>query len=124
MYRKLTEQDLEHLKSEISKDPTHCAIPNFYEEFIDPRGVSLVFEDNDGSVMYVTFRREIRATIQFCDVDKQRIRNIFQIHLEEFAINFKKVGYIAMNYVTANLGLAWFLRKFGFKKQEVQRKAL
>jgi hypothetical protein len=124
MYRKLTPNDIEHLRAEIAKDPYHKDKKYFDKNFTDDRGKTLVFEDNEGVVFYATFKREIEITIQFCEVDKKRIRNVFTTHMEEIADGFRKAGFTAMRYWTTNPALAWFLRRFGFKKEEFQRKEL
>jgi hypothetical protein len=124
MYRKLLPEDLDHLKAEISKDSYHKDMKDFDQNFTDKRCKTLVFEDNQGVVMYISFAREIVTTVQFCNVERQRIRNIFETHLEEVADGFRKAGFISVNYWTNNRVLAFFLRRFGFRKQEIQRKSL
>jgi hypothetical protein len=126
MYRKLTEEDFELIKKAIEADPWHSKDPNFKPEIFrdGPNVQSLVFEDNQGPVMYATFRKEMRVYIQFCNVDKARIRSVFSEYIEIFAAVFKKMGYIAINFTANTKALAWFMRKFGFHTEEVQRKTL
>jgi hypothetical protein len=126
LYRKLTEEDIALLQEEIAKDPLHSQEKDFTPElFLDPRGQSVVFEDNEGVVMFVKFRREIEVTIQFRkDITPQRTREIFERYIPIFSAAFKNAGYWAVTYETTNKALAWFLRKFGFHKNEIQRKVL
>ena len=126
MYRKLTDADVDLLKEEITKDPVHSKDPTFNAGiFVDPDGQSIVFEDNEGPVMFVNMRREIRLTIQFREsVSKERLRECFKKYIPIFAAASKKAGFSAFTYTTENKALAWFLRSFGFRKEETQRKVL
>ena len=124
MYRKLTEQDLEQLKAEIAADPLHSVQEGFDQEFTDPRGQTVVFEDSEGVVLVATFRRELRVTMQFYQVDKERIRKVLREYIPVFFSMFKKMGYIAVTYTTQSKALAWFLHKTGFKTQQVERAVL
>jgi hypothetical protein len=127
MFRKLVVEDFVKLKEEIAKDEVHSKDAYFTPEIFKEKSdycQSLAFEDNEGVVMYVAFHREIRVTIQFCDVKKERVRAIFENNIAKFVEAFKKAGYIGMIYSTNCKPLAYFLRKFGFGKEEVQRKVL
>jgi hypothetical protein len=126
MYRKLTTEDYALLKAEILKDEVHGKDPAFTVEiFQNPDTRSVVFEDDRGPVFYANLCKEMRVTIQFCDgVEKVRIRRMFEKHIPEFVAAFKKAGYAAFVYETKSKALAWFLRKFGFRSAEVQRKVL
>src|ERR1019366_1917521 len=102
------------------------------EIFLDPRLLgSIVAEDSDGPVMYVSFAKEVRVTIQFCNVDKRRIRDVFNNFIPQFTAQFQRAGYTGMSY-TAGIGsdglrptlisraLTMFLTAFGFRKEIVQ----
>lgn len=135
--RPIEDADLSRLKVEIALDPTHSQDETFTPElFKDPRLLgSAVLEDSHGEVMYVAFSKEVRVTIQFCDVDKNRVREVFSHYLPRFMAEFAKKGYTAATY-TAGVGddgtrptvqsraLTWFLRRFGFKAEHAQRKVL
>lgn len=135
--RPIEEKDMARLKVEIALDPTHSQDENFKPEFFQDSRLlgSLVAEDSEGPVMYVAFSKEVRVTIQFCDVDKDRIREVFNHYVPRFMEQFQQKGYTGATY-TAGIGdtglrptlqsraLAWFLRRFGFRKEEVQRKVL
>jgi hypothetical protein len=128
MYRKFTEQDIPLLKAEIEKDPEHSLVKEnqtfLPEIMMNSKNVSLVFEDSQGVVFYTCFRRELLIDIQFCSVDKERIRQCFKEYIPIFAENFKKAGYVTISFTTKNRVLAFFLRRFGFKTEVIQRKAL
>jgi len=135
--RTITEKDFAPLKVQIALDPVHSQDETFKPEiFLDPRLLgSIVAEDSQGSVMYVSFSREIRVTIQFCDVDPRRVKEVFAHYIPKFAKEFQSKGYTGMNYV-AGIGdtgtrptlisraLTMFLTTFNFRKEVVQRKPL
>jgi len=126
MYRKLMAEDYALLKAEILKDEVHSKDSAFsLDIFTNPDTRSIVFEDSKGVVFYANLCKEMRITIQFCNgVEKERIRRIFEQHIPEFATAFKKAGYIAFVYETKSKVLSWFLRRFGFRSTEIQRKEL
>ena len=126
MYRLLNDGDIELLKTEIENDPVHGKDPAFNAGiFVDPDGRSLVFEDSEGPVFFVNLRKEVRFTIQFRNgINKDRIRDCFKKYIPEFVAAHKRSGVAAMTYTTENKALAWFLRKFGFVEETVQRMVL
>jgi len=125
MFRKFELSDDAVLREEIAQDPVHGNDPAFTPEvFHDPRSQNLVFEDESVPVMFVNLRREVRLTIQFCKVDKDRIRKTFEQYIPTFAAAYKQAGCGAFVFTTKSKPLAWFLRRFGFRAEVVQRKVL
>jgi hypothetical protein len=135
--RNIEEKDLAPIQEQIALDPVHSQDENFKPEiFRDTRLLgSIVAEDSQGPVMYASFSREIRVTIQFCDVDARRVREVFNHYIPKFAKEFQNKGFTGMTYV-AGIGdtgtkptlisraLTMFLTTFGFRKEIVQRKPL
>ena len=128
MYRKFTEQDVPLLKAAIECDPEHRLVKenqSFLPEImLDPQNISLVFEDSEGVVFYTCFRKEYRVDIQFRDINRDRIRKCFAEYIPAFTKVLKQNGVTALTFTTNNRVLAFFLRRFGFIKEEICRKVL
>lgn len=119
MFRDITEADYPAIIQDISTDPLHSQQPGFTPEvFADSQNKNVAFSDENGEVVFwASFSREIRVRIQFRDgVSKDKVRAAFSKYIPMFGASFKQAGARAFLFGTTNRALAFFLRRFGFRK--------
>jgi len=112
--RPLQEADLENLAKEISFEPEHNWMTTKF--FQSPNSKALVYEDENGPIMYLRMSSCLRIHIQFCRTDKDRIRKALIAGGASIIPKAKQNGYASVLYETANKSLAWFCRRYlGFR---------
>jgi len=113
--RQITEADHEHLAKEIAHDPAHrdWMTTAFFHE---PHTANNVFGDDQGPVLYLRAMSVMRLHIQFCDVDKERIRRVLNTQFPLLKLRCKKLGYRQIIFDSVSKGLVLFCRRYlGFR---------
>ena len=109
------------MEKEIRSDQCHAEwmTPKFFSE---PSTISRVYEDESGPILYLRGSSALRLHIQFCDVDKERIRKCLVSQFPELVQSAKRNGYKQIIYDTASKTLAWFCRRYlGFVDSPEER---
>jgi hypothetical protein len=120
-HRPITPEDFPTIEREVREDACHkdWLKPSF---FTQPNTVSRVYEDERGPILFLRMSNCLRLHIQFCDVDKERIRKCLITQFPEVVQNAKAAGYLQIMYDTASRTLAWFCRRYlGFVDSPEER---
>lgn len=119
MFRDITAEDHPLIALDVAADPYHNQQPGFTQDvFADPQNKNVAFADENGEVVFwASFSREIRVRIQFREgASRDKVREAFKTYVPMFGLSFKQAGARAFLFDTKNKVLAFFLRRFGFRK--------
>jgi hypothetical protein len=112
--RSLNPSDIEVLKKEIARDPAHFSwmTPAF---FVEPDTQAYAVEDEQGPVMYLRLSSVLRVHVQFCEVDKERIRQALANQILNIAKRATKSSYKQIIFDSVSRGLIAFAKRYGFR---------
>lgn len=120
-HRPITPEDFPKIEQEIARDSCHAdwMKPAF---FVQPNTVSRVYFDEDGPILFLRMSNALRLHIQFCGVEKEKIRKCLVTQFPEVVHNAKRNGYAQILYETISKPLAWFCRRYlGFTDSPDER---
>lgn len=109
--RKISESDFPAIAAEIAKDPAHRGWmqPSFFTE---PHTGGLVVEDDHGPVFYLRLSHVLRVHVQFCDVEKQRIRDAMIEEMKKVKELSAAKGYRQIIFDSVSRGLIAFCKRY------------
>jgi len=121
-FRKVTEEDREIIRQQIELEPFHKDQGFKPDQFFEKDTFSICFSDDKGDIAYMVVKKVAHCHIQWVrtegehpEIFKERIRERLTEELPWVMQLLKGNGYKACVYDTKNPGLAWFLRRFGFR---------
>jgi hypothetical protein len=108
--RALKPSDIPVLEKEIASDEVHASWmnPSF---FLEPQTLSVALDDEQGTTMFLRMESVMRFSIQFCDVDKERIRQVVIKQFPSLVQRARNSGYKQIIFDSRSLGLVQFIKK-------------
>ena len=110
--RDIKPEDYKALTEAIAADPAHkdWMKPEFFNE---PQTKSLVFEDDNGPILFLRMSSALRIHIQFANCeDKDRIRKALIFAGASIVPNARRNGYKQIIYETFSKPLKWFCHRY------------
>jgi len=112
--RDITDNDHQTLQDWIENDPDHR--DTNLEFFTQARGLTHVWEDQEGTVMFVKLSKSLRIDIQFDENNEQRNAQTIVAGLPVLAAQARDAGFEEIIFCSKSPKLVAFLRKI-FKFQ-------